>query len=158
MLNILSQRFFEKNPDNLISIFRNFLKHQLGYLRKITFYTLFNLKGVMACIWRMKSIINGYFTRNKQDDFAWSREQLEDILEDARYEQELARKDKSFFREYNISKAEWKAKRLSEKLTENQSFSSNPNIIIPNVEVKKTGWKSFEEIASSFLNSFTLKE
>lgn len=141
VLNTLSTAFHIQDIDSLLSAFRQFLKSQLAFLKKITFYTLFNLKAVMAYIWKTKATI-------KQQEATptnyWER--IEKMIDDYKAAQQEAL-HQSPTKQENVSHE-------AEKLPENKSFSSNTS---PNVTVKN-GLQSIGNLMSSFFKGIDKKE
>ena len=133
VLNTLSKAFHIHDLDAILSAFRQFLKSQLAFLRKITFYTLFNLKAVMAYIWRLKSTIK-HQEETPQDSNYWAR--IEKMIENYK---------NSSVQNVTTSVQDSAKNVPPEKLPENKTSSSNVKI--------NTGPQSIGSIISKFMHT-----
>ena len=165
VLNTLSTAFHIHDIDNLLSAFRQFLKSQLAFLKKITFYTLFNLKAVMAYIWKTKAIITKQESSLPDESY---HERIEKMIAEYKANQERAnitpppppKEQKDIFSNQNISVTYRERTEIDEKLLKNKTFSfMSPNIVIQNPNISTpTAPKSLSNLLSSFLDNLKMKK
>ena len=132
-INTLSKAFYASSTEQKIGMIRQFIKHQVEYLRNATFSIMFSLKALWAYIYKLRKEI----TLREQE----------------------AQESKQQYAGYKVLYAEKKAETYAEneKQPENQSFSSSPNVfIVPNTERAATGLRSAFDAMNDLLKKMQI--